>query len=49
MARSYGTRFGPLSRRQALGGITDGTASLAVVGTGREPTTNLPLTARRKQ
>ena len=49
MARSYGIEFGWLSRRQALGGIAVGTASLAVVGTGREPTTNLPLTARRKQ
>ena len=49
MTRSNGNRFGRLSRRQALGGIAVGTASLAVGGTGGEPTTNRPLTARRKQ
>jgi hypothetical protein len=49
MARSYGIKFCGLSRRQALGGIAVGTASLAVGGTGKEPTTNLPLTAGRKQ
>ena len=49
MTRSNGNRFGRLSRRQVLGGIAVGTASLTVGGTGREPTTNLPLTAGRKQ
>jgi hypothetical protein len=49
MARSYGIKFSRLSRRQVLGGIAVGTASLAVGGTGRESTTNLPLAARRKQ
>ena len=49
MARSYGNTLGRLSRRQALGGIAVGAASLAVGSTGREQYTNRPLTARRKQ
>src|SRR5215213_3134151 len=35
MTRSNSNRFGRLSRRQVLGGIAVGTASLAVGGTGR--------------
>jgi aldose 1-epimerase len=35
MTRSIGNRFGSLSRRQVLGGIIVGTASLAVGGAGR--------------
>src|SRR3954468_16408537 len=35
MTRSNGNRFGRVSRRQVLGGIAVGTASLAVGGTGR--------------